>query len=427
MLWIFIEYLGFVISSINLNRYNKYLQKRRSKSLDLINKSYDTILSMFDLLLPFELYTLIKHLSSYTEKFEGDILNISDQSLYKMVSYLLFLKYNTGNDVEFLMVNNVIEKVKQKLSSYFKSINVDQSLLPQKNVIVKFKPNYLYLTFTYYLINVFRDILFKIYIKYKGFNLINTKYGKIGYKLKGTLIKESTPIVIFPGIHADYKAIINCFSFSDNYNVIVFIQPTFNNHFNLFPEFVAMDEYCSYIHNFLKINNINKIKVIANSYGSIIYNKFINHSIDKETDYNLNVEKQLFIEPLGFGVSNAYTSDLIKRPISYTYDELVLHVPGYLSQNNFSKWLKTLKCFFITIIMHNLSTCYSYYFTELNAMWINKDLWNNDKTTILLSHNDYVNSNEHHIYKEFDKSKCLTKHGLHGTWFIDKSIIEYLK
>jgi hypothetical protein len=471
LLWILIEYWGFVISNININKYQKYLHRRRINNKYLIEKNYNNILEIIDNLSPQELHYMIKllfgynlsdylktksmyNLSDYLKTLSVynlsdylktlSVYNLSDylktlsvyteqhlpfypsnKSLNQFVNYLLFLNLKDPCNKDYNdYKNKIIINIEKKLKMYF--LTLDKDLPHRVNFSYTFKPYYIYTSLTYHVLKCFLHYFYVMIIKYYGFTVIKNKYGKIGYIFHKN--NNSTPIILFPGIISNYNAILNSLSFYKDHNLIIFIPPTFNNHFSLFPKFVSMDEYCEYLHEFLRLMKIKKIKVVTNSFGSSVYSRFIKHPHE-----DLIIEKQLFIEPMGYSLSHAYNSNLIKKSIYNTYHELILQLPEYYSIYKFLKLnmqlpiLKNIfKSYFFILVLHNVTACHSYYFTELNTMWIDKNIWDNDKTTILLSKNDFVNNLELPFYNTFSKSKIIQQSGLHGTWSIQRMPIENL-
>ena len=166
------------------------------------------------------------------------------------------------------------------------------------------------------------------------------------------------------------------------------------------------------IHNFLVINNIKEIDLMAWSLGGILYKGFekFNNAYLKADDNKVKINKIILFEPLLTmrACIDTYFSKLRKPSNTLSIFNCITSNKKYETYNNVFSY------FIHTIVGYSTTTSFGFFSTtELtdNYYNVNRYLFVSSEDVII---NDYLDKEL--IASNFDKTKVFKRNGYHGGW-----------
>jgi len=332
------------------------------------------------------IYNKITHSEVNIEKLQ--IENLTKIEIINLIGFSLFgLNINDINLSEkYNIILKLVKKIELILECTFKSSDTDRYLYRKwgSNFIkFSFRPLILQLPLKIFILSI--HILFTYYLGFKW-----EKINKIGFLSKNIDINKKN-IIFIHGLGFGYVPYFRMLMELDKkYNLIIIVLPNISSY-NYYDDinysyFPPLTQISNTLYNFLESKKINKIIILAHSFGTYI-TEFIRR------DFRSNIfEKIILVDPIIFWIGYFKMSLHIENPFIKKYP-----ITTYLIDN--------LLCFMIYQCLYLKYVCFRVMFGP--DFWIyDINELKNKNITIILEKEDYVIPAELLYQKIKDNIKC---------------------
>lgn len=307
-----------MINYLYYRRTVNYIEDKKDHSTETMNHINSEFMENFWIneLSKKELIDWILNTTSYysveNDDFSGyykpvPLIDISREKMFKWIGYHMYFKsIKKMNDEEIMSVDRVLTKIESKIKHNFYRGKINQNELSEKIYFLKFGYGKVETTYkpliVYSSLNFVKNVTYT-YLNYLGFQKCWSNSGRIAYFLYDA--GKNKPTTIF--IHGLGFGVTPYISFikklMQTTSLIVPILPNISNM-----EFIGLFEtmdtnklfpgYPIWRDDFKKIlikHNINKVNIIAHSFGTIIMSVLL-----KDKWINNVTKKKVFIDPVCF-------------------------------------------------------------------------------------------------------------------------------
>lgn len=352
---------------------------------------------------------------------ENDINNIDELSRNEMIkmyyNYLYAKNYNPNKPLnlyteceleEYESIIDLINCIEKKCNITFKANNnkIRYIFFEWGNTFIEFnfRP-----FFIICLVRIVTNIVHMFMTKYYKFVYYQCKTTGIGYLYKNNDIYKKDLLFIH-GFGIGYLPYLLKIPYlSYNFNLTIMILPEISNY-NWFDDYLIYFPNIQHIQqsliNYLEYRNIDKINVMAHSFGTYIYK--IVEEINK-------FDKVILIDPIIFWVGSAQLRNHIENPDAYGIIESIINRFVY-------------KCIHLKYI------CYRYMWGHDFWVYDTKDI-ENKNILFVLQENDHVIAVDkiYNFIKNKNINYYILKNCRHSTIFFDnkynkifKEIMEFI-
>lgn len=355
-----------------------------------------------------------KETHEYIENSKINIEDLSDNEMINLIGYSLFgidTEHNLRNNKKFLQIIDVIKKIEEKLGYKFKKSNADRYIYRQwGNSFIKFSFRPISLQIPLRIITTLIHYYFIFKLKFSYHTCNNTKLSYL-YKINDP---NKETIFFIHGFGFGYLPYVKIlFELEKKYNLIIVILPnissyTYYDDLN-YMYFPPLNEIKESIYDFLQNNNLNKIKIVAHSFGT-----YITQILRKDIRASI-FEKIIMVDPIIFWFGCFKMSLHVENPLvrKYPFYQYVI--------DNFMNFL-IYQCIYLKYV------CYRIMFGP--DFWIYKSSELADSNVIIiLEKADYVIPADLLYDKIKNKVNCIyinEDDALHGSLLMDSKYFNRL-